>query len=364
MDPFSSGAGAATGAIEFIKQVDDLISGADSYLGGKSLIDVTRHGRVEPLFIVDADLQNYEHMSAISQTMLSIFSGFYLQAVEILSNIGKVTVAQKLAPLNPSRKTDIGLLSHDTYKLAAESYTHALPLKKNREAVALEDSVNTNDQAKNLIDQANLSVGRMYDVKLKGEEEDFSVKVAIRLLAKVMPTTSLAAMLTSKGVMDHDLVERFHGWRAGRLGFIRDLLLCQDLIEKHRNASIKDKTGTYDEIITRKNDAIRAGLLERNPSMAIASNLCVISSETMDQVEARMMGDMTSQKVRKALFEATNMMVLAVVDRGYERITFYYRGIPQSSTLSIRDIKGAAKNGGTDVLDIMKAFMAGHTPSL
>jgi hypothetical protein len=378
MDPITAGAGAASGAIDLIKQVDNFISGADAYLGGKSLIDVTRHARVEPLLIVDADLLNLAYLPDVAQTMQSLFAGYYLQAVEILTNIGNIKVAERLAPLNPNRKTEIGLMSHsDTWKLAKESYTHALPTNQRLKKMALEaiaddeynhakagSAVIGNKVNENIVEATNLSVGKLYDIKIKNDENEAVVKVAIRVMAQVMPTSSLTAMLSVKSMVDNDLKERFHGWRAGRLSFIRDLILCQDLIEKHRNASISDKTGTYDEIITRRNDSVTAGLLERNPSMAVASNLCIMSSDTLEQVEERMMGSIGNMRVRKAIFDTTNMMILAVVDKGYDRITFYHRGISQTSEMSVRDIQQSNKGTGPNVLDIMKSFMAGHTPSL
>jgi hypothetical protein len=58
-------------------------------------------------------------------------------------------------------------------------------------------------------------------------------------------------------------------------------------------------------------------------------------------------------------------MILAVVDRGYDRVRFYHRGIDQYSDLSIRDIKANGRDAnGSQVTDIMKAFLKGSAPQI
>jgi hypothetical protein len=105
-------------------------------------------------------------------------------------------------------------------------------------------------------------------------------------------------------------------------------------------------------------------LLERNPSLAVASNLCVIDSSTLAAIEIKMGGAFDNYKVRREVFNTTNMMIMAVVDRGYDRVTFYHRGIATTTEMSIRDIKVSNKGNGPDVTDILKAFMGGKAPVL
>jgi hypothetical protein len=457
MSTLSNAADTADGAIEFIKQINDFMSGAGAYAGNQSLVTASKHARVEPTMIVDAAAVNLEGVTDTAWVLQSLFSGYYLMAAEMITNIGGVKVRERLAPLNPNRHLDLDLLS---YRTARESYATMLPTKANRARFSLEaataqpvlseetleqqyqefrkgvtdavaagtkftpdeqktiDNVEATyqaakkkmDTAKNskavkspkdivkqqaeLADQladmrdkikkikesdsihvgsseagkyanelTTLSVGKIYDVKICNEGKEASVKVGIRVMARTMPSTSVVEMMAHKSALDHDLIERFHGWRAGRLGFFRDLILCQDLIEAHRNAAIRDKSGTYNEIITRNNNAVTAGLLERNPSMAVMSTLAIVARDTLDQIEAKLGGSIDSPRIRNTLFDTTKMMILAVIDPGYETVTFYTHGIAGHSEISIRALK-TKKDGADGTMDIMKAFLSGRSPAL
>ena len=57
-------------------------------------------------------------------------------------------------------------------------------------------------------------------------------------------------------------------------------------------------------------------------------------------------------------------MVIAVVDRDYERVTFYTRGIDASTDVSVRELKAANKTkDSTDIADILKQITSGQAPS-
>lgn len=448
----------AEGALDFIHQVNSFISKTGDYAGNQSLVTASRHARVEPPMIVDAAAMSLDGINETAQVMQSLFSGYYLMAAEMITNIDGVKVRERLAPLNPNRKLDLDLLS---FRMAGESYAMMLPTKANRNRLSKEAYPNDgkpgsieeldemhkifleeweqtsgggaggppNAQQKKLFDDeakdyertrrileakdrnsqkgkdeaaklrevrsgidsikrrqeelqrlnsttvsvsaagkdandiTTLSVGKLFDVRIVSEGREATVKVGIRVMAKYMPTEDLVTMSTAKGALDHDLVERYHGWRSGRLAFWKDLVLCRDLIEAHRNAAIRDKSGVYAEIMARNRNAVGAGLLERNPSMAVFSTLCIMSASTLDTIEARMGGSINSARVRNALFDTTKMMILAVIDPGYEMVTFYTHGIAGHTEIPIRALKTSKKDDG-GVMDIMKAFLAGRSPTL
>jgi hypothetical protein len=419
MSGYQAGKDAANGAIEIVREVHDVLSKTGAYAGQTSLIDVTRHARVEPRMIVDAILLSYPNMEDVAQSMQALFAGYYLQAIEITSSINGIKVADKLAPLNPNRTLDISMLSHgfsDDWRLRAQHYTHSLPTKSNRQRMGLEsysekyvpagwsigmeadkvlktpeelkeeieklskqneklrnskdgsDDGNsatvTKDSTKMVTELTNLSVGKLYDVTFKEGKESGSVKIAIRVMAMTIPSHSLASIFSYKSIQDTSIKERFHGVLSGELSMIGDFVFCNDLIDAHRRNLAEDKSGLYREIMARKDKSMMAGLLERNPSLNVASNLAVIDSSTAEAIEDRMGGELKNYKIRSRVFDTTMLMILAVVDRGYDRVRFYHRGIPQFTEVSIKDIKAGNKGGGSDVAEILKSFLAGSAPRL
>lgn len=373
-------------AINLAKTVSDALKDART-IGGKaktmagqtSLIDVSQAARVEPLMIVDEDVMDLEYLPDLSWAMHSLFSGYYLMAVEAITNIGGIKVGEKLAPLNPNRPIlDYGM---ESLCFSRESYAFDLPTKakaQKRLAMESEDSRQTDkkkqsfkpsepakasDLNKAISDGASLSVGKLFNVTLREDTQTAVINVAIRLLAATMPSSVVTNIFSLNNVMDNEIVHRWHSWRAGQISFWKDLVFCNDLIKKSRNTAIKDKTGIYSEMLERQNKTLGLALVDQEPTLAQASNLAIISSDTMEAIEYKMLGSIKhSSKVRDAIFDTTNMMILAVVDKGYERVDFYHRGISRPSEMNIREVKAAAKSGGDEVSKILAAFIGGKTP--
>ena len=376
----SSGSDAAEGFIDVARAVAEVLDQTEGYLGKKSLIDLSKHFRVEPLLILDDGAARLDYAQDVCMGMQAMFAGYYLQGVEAITNIDGVQVAEKLAPLNPNRHGDMALLSYQESTMASESYAMRLPRARHHKLAIEADydrldpdelidgkvgpAATGKDDNLKLLDATNLSVGRLYDVKLKGKSHEAVVKVAIRVISKIVPSSVAEAIFSVENQLDHDMKFRVMGVMSGRLGFWKDLVMCQDLVEKQRNTAIKDQTGVYREILARKNANVKAGLLERNPSLATASNLAVITSETARRLEHLHMGKISQMKVRDAIFGPTNLMILAVVDTDHDRITYYHRGITAGSIVSVRDLKSANKQSGPNPADIMKAFMAGNAPTI
>jgi hypothetical protein len=370
MDPLTIA--AASGALELASAVGSrLKSGYDSakdgaaYFKTGSLIDIAQVARVEPIAMVDADCMNLEYLPDVMQTMHSLFSGYYLQAVNLLGTIGSVSVASRLSPLNPNR--GLGFESHTDWRSAEKSYAHRLPTTHNKQAMAMEESNSSTDKdaMSTIRDATNLAVGKLFNVTLKEGDQSAVIPVSIRLMVSTLPTNAMIALFTFKDSFDMDLKERYHSWKSGRLSFMKDLVMCQDLIDKHRKALVNDKSNVYAQILGRENANFKTGILNKNPSLATASNLAVISSDTLAQIELKLNGKFTNFKVRQTVFDNTNLMILCVVDKSWERATFYHRGIEGSTQVSVKDMKAGSKNsGGSEVMDIMKAYIGGATPSM
>lgn len=362
-----------TTVAKFINDVRDNIN----YYSTRSLSDATKLTRVEPLTILSKDLINLEYMPDVQQSLLSLFSAYYLQAISVLTTINNVEVVKVLDRLNPNRDEtgwlmQTSLESASIREMALESYEYALP---GTQGVALEDK---NDNADQISILSNLSVGKLLNVQIAynanteetgtTEKEDnkdkvrrpqaVSIPVQVRLLASVIPNSTITHLLALK-TEDNGIVERFHAWRAGRIGFIKDLIFCQDLVDEYKKALVQDETDTLQEILRRVNNAKKFGLLTKNPSLVSASNLFVISEQVAKDIEQRLGGKLSNPRIRQKAFENTYAMIIVVVDREWERVTFYTRGVASSTDLSIKEIKNSSKGKGQDVMDIFRAMQLG-----
>jgi hypothetical protein len=362
-----------------------------------SLIDYTRVTRVEPVCLIDAEALFLDAISEVQQSLLSIFSGYYLQAAAISTTVGRIDVLRHLDKLNPRRNGADSLASGASVLMAMESYKDRLPTFGDKR-IALEaetvtrngtstrpnqaggtdttttsdtsTTVSTNseisfgrDTADILSEVSNLSVGKMLSVEITDGDHKASIPVAVRLIASTVPSSNLVHIL-SIGNKDNSVKERYHAWKAGRLSFVKDLIFCQDLIDAHRKNLMKDKDGIYSSIIARQRANQVSTIVSGNPSIATASNIVVMTADTARKLENEIMGKLNTFSVREKVFKETYIMLMAVIDARYDMVTFYHRGIDGHTEVSVRDLKSSNKGSGPNVSEILKAFQVGNSPSL
>lgn len=71
---------------------------------GGSLNEYTKALRVEPIVLVDQSVETLPYIDDVLKTCLTMFSAYYLQAVSLSVNVGKVDVARMFDHLNPERR--------------------------------------------------------------------------------------------------------------------------------------------------------------------------------------------------------------------------------------------------------------------
>lgn len=371
---------AVAGAIELASQVHTAIKGgtqaASKYaelFGNKSLTDIGRVAQVEPILLVDSDCLYEECITDVAQALQSMFTGYYLQAVNMMSTINGVTVAQRLGPLNPNRgmgfeerilatREQINAADKGrSYKLSLE----AAPAGKRSGSNRPPASAATDDKILDTVREAtNLSIGRMYNVVLTEDNISVTVPVMVRLLAQIVPSRTMVDLFCYRDDFDMDMRERWHGVRSGRLSFFKDFILCNDLLDKRRKAAIVDGNGLLQTINARESKNIVSGFMNGKGSVANASNMTILSTETMEQIEQEIGGSFDNSRIRKTVFENSNLMIIAVVDKSWKRVRFYHRGMDASSSVSYRELAAKAGSEGVSVTDILKAYMSGSAPAL
>lgn len=343
------------------------------------LPDYVKSTRVEPIVLVDQAAVNLPYIQDVMSSLTMIFSGYYLQAVSISVNVGRVDVVRTLEKLNPSRSPaeNAGMLIGDIM-LSSESYTYKLPtmpVRPNFEAfssVGYTDDIDEQstarvtlgkDTVKEMQNAANLSVGVTLEVNIESEGDKATIPISVRLISSIISTKVLNNILACSS-KDITVKERYHAWRSGQLEFVKDLIFCQDLIDAHRQTLMKDDSGQYMEIIRRKNTNKVSAILSGNPSVATASNMVVTTTESMARLQLEIGGKLSNYKVRERMFHNTYIMLMVVIDTQWERATIYTRGISIPTEISIKSMKTANKGGNTDVAEILKAYQLGNSPTL
>lgn len=396
--------------------------------GSDSLVDFTSVGRVEPIVLIEQNALHLECIGEVQQSLLSIFAGYYLQAASLMNTIGNVRVLERLDALNPNRSPSNNALStwlvaSESYEsglpfpankklqVSVESAgmggmgmggstTARNPLgagqggqgsghNKNTQARAGQSSAPaasgqptmvgtkqygspsgvrvdslTKDVGRTMTELANLSVGKAYEINISDGEHSIPVQINIRLIASMLPTQDLVHILAT-GSDDESFVERWHGWKSGKLAFWKDLVFCNDLIDKHRGDLMKDKTGTLTNMNRTNLGNTLSSVVTGQPSIASSSQMVVLTKDSAEQLEMNLEGKLAKYDIRQRMMKKTSLMIMAVVDEvDYNTVTFYHRNIAMPTTVRIKDLKASNKGNGADIGDILRALMGGHAPSL
>lgn len=289
-----------------------------------------------------------------------------LRADLLVAQTASIKLLDKIA--NDKHQMDVNKHNGDEIERREKLKKQILEDAKNKAKPAA--SIINQDSIKSIREVIDLSVGKMLNVTFGGgstadgtEIRSASIPISIRLMVNTMPEAGLVNLLAT-GSMDNSMKERYHAWRSGRIEFIRDLIFCQDLITENKKSAMHDSTGIQSEILKRVNNAKIAGIASRDPSLNVASNLYVISEVTATALEHKVGGKLSSASVRSKIFESGYAMIIVVIDRQWERISFYHRGISTYTTVNLRDLKVSNRGTGPDVAEILKAYTIGTSPSL
>jgi hypothetical protein len=375
----------------------DVAAQAAKHLGGAdNLIAFTKTTRVEPIALVDQRLMGRESTTQVLSAMSALFTAYYMQAVALLVSVKRINTLRLLDQVNPQRdiSTAAGAyLSDYVQNVSKESFRHGLPMGRSVQASfesapstlmqsQIQKKTNEVDKAKvvkesalvgmnrdanaALSETANLSVGRMVDVEIEDGNGKAKFPVMIRLIVSIMAPTILTHIL-GDGSRNTGAKEMFHDWRSkggGFTAFWRDIVMAQDLIDEHRRALMKDDSGTYAEILKRRATNSNTAALTATPSINNAANLIVISSQTAKELERLIGARLDDFNARQRVFKSSYVMIMAVVDTEWDRVTFYHRDIKLPTQLSVKELKVSNKGTGPDVGEILKAYQLGNSPSI
>lgn len=365
--------------MQLLGRIPDLVQRSSA----SSLSEYVSEARVEPPVLVDRRASSLPYISDVMHMANSLYASYYLQAWSLSIDVGNVNVRQVLNSLNDRRKplADVGRLaqvagagaiaSMASRTLTEADFQYGLPSleaddKSRAETFAevMSDSAMSSRDGRNSITEAgNLAVGRVLEVNVRSAGQETTVPVTVRLDVSLVDPEQLTHILTI-GTDDKSAKARWHGWRSGRLEFIRDVILQQDLIDKHKNTLMKDTSGYYKEMIRKRKNNRLSAILSLNPTVAAAATIVVLTADTLRKVESEYGAKMDDVKTRQRLFQETYTTLMIVIDPEWEQVDIYHRGIDRPTELSVRDLKSATKGSGPDVTEIMKAYQMGRTVTL
>lgn len=383
----------ATGAersprfLEMIRNV--LVTYKGTVGDGVSLADISKIARVEPITLISSSLSGQKELYNILHGVLNIYAAYYLQAIHILSaELADVRILKILDKTNPDR--DMRTLLTSGY-LAGESLNN----RKNLRTLSLEgckyklpslvsssiahEDIWDEDQQATLtnsidkletFDKLGSAVGKVVQVSFnvtnnddnRAPKHEVKIPVVIKLDNMIIPGEVCNSLLVSNKD-EITLGSRFKDAISGRISFIKDFLLCSDLISNQKKTMMKDPTGAYSTLLKRINNSRIYSALSGNISLAGISSIMVISEEDEQQVQRHIGGKLTNESTRKIVFNNTSAMMIVVVDQEWERVSIYVRDMNGFSQNSFSSFKNSTDTHNDTIGEMMKSMTMGQSPS-
>lgn len=346
----------------------------------RSLADLSRPARVEPIVIVEENLRDVPEMVDVMKTLSSMFIGYYMQAAVYQGvKIGSISPLKVFDQLNPERvrrdAQDV-IWSKESYEDGIPSFEDFhKPIESPHLVVSVESkdsdqksktppslSVGDADTSK-FYEIPNLVVGKLINIELQDGDHKGKFPVMIRLTPTSVKTGVLTHIFTGSS-KDTSMKEQYHLWRAGQISFWKDLVFSTNLIDQHRKVLVNDTSNVYSMMTDRRRNNYKAGAVGKSPSMADASNILVVTKETARTMGRALHGRLEDVRIRQRFFDSNYLLLLAVVDELHSRVVIYHRGYDRPTEASFNEIKGSEKNKGADISEILKAYVVGSTPSV
>lgn len=355
-------------ALLTIARMASEVMGYVSYAKPLSLTEAGKLLRIEPRVVVSPDCLNYAGISAVAQSLNALYSACWLTAADVLFKVNDCRTIRNLDRLRPNRdSTGFLLLGDADVRLEhyrAEGYKYSLPYSGI--GAVMRNEAKGDSGGNNLSKYVNLSVGRLLEVDISpfaNENEtrhvDRKISINVRLKVTSAPEEVSVNILTG-GNVPRGWDERFRAIVAGELNFIADGIFMHDIFKQRMKLGVLDKEGLQRAILAEARNNKKWGVLTQAPSLADASNMFVISTDTvMREIRPKIGGALTDPTARRKIFDRAPVMVIAEVDHEKDQVKFFVRDEPDYAIIKKADMKNMNDNGP----DVMELFAAMQTNS-
>ncbi len=374
-----------------------VLTAAKSMNSISSLADVTKPMRVEPVTIIDQLISEQPYIQDLLKLCVSLYAGYYLQAVNLVFGVGKIETLKVFDSLNPERSgaSTLGFENFRSAVYSRSTYENGLPALEAfsvpvreglvaeyshekfmenwaadaEERAALEDidpnakgkkssdepmhSMSSGD-AQKIYEAENMAIGKLINVEVRSGKEKAKLPVTIKLLPAVVPSDTITHIFTAGG--RDTWAHRLFLVKSGQIRFWKDFVLGQDMIDAHMKALMTDKEGVYRKIMERRRNNISQAVQSGRLSLADASNIAIISSTTMKKSASALYAKIDDLAVRQKFFDNSYLLMMMMVDERHNRVTIYHRGVDLAVSYRIDDVKIAEKTKGQDITEIFKMF--------
>lgn len=373
---------------EFTKDiVKEVVSNKDL----SAIIDINLHGgrmtsviadyTIEPLIVSTRNAINSEVNDAAAHLATNIFTAYYVQTFQILTNVYGIepnTVVMLLSSKITKGRGIKGIgniidsvaLANDQSSIDALLNDSKLTLFKENvstEAVRSTNPIYSANQIESgkgddLYGTLTRNVSVQIDLK-NGNIVSLPINVFGRMVG--IDTNALISICSPRGE-DKSFFNRLDEYRSGAIT-LTDFIFGTDLIKSYKKGRLENtNTETMDKMNSRARSATaKMALTGLSKGFEANYNFYIITHDDLDLINKYMRGDIiTKDKIKEDFLDQARAMGLIVLDDDYQKATVLIKDIYGSSTMSYKALQKQSKVGkesSDNFSEILKALTANRT---
>lgn len=306
---------------------------------------------VEPVIVTTELAQRSPIYYNVLETMVSVFTSYYLQAFRILTDIYGKNV-----------RLSIGLLNNRNSRMLSRlSYFDDL-LDLSQECLISKEANKTNIQFKGNIDKTYDKIGNRFievEVRVDNNKNGVTIKVPITVRPVVIESTiSNIVALISPEDYNKSFMHRWREWRSGGISLM-DFIFSGDLVKEYRKNKLKDKDDLLN-ITTQYNvDAIKSIPLKGGLKFSRHYNMFLMGHEDVRAINNVVKGDIYKPAFRERFLDAGNAIINTVLNDDYERATMMICDLYADTIVPYNRLKDSSKN--PDYSQLMQLLLQNKT---
>lgn len=325
----------------------------DLYKTHGNIVKLVNSLSVEPIIITtEAARRSPAYKSAVNMT-LDIFSGYYLQAFQIMTELYGLDTKLAISLLNNRGNSYISKQNYLADLLSEESF---LISKENSSKAKILDN-----DIRSWYEQRTLEVS-ITGVKDPNNNNDMTITIPVIIRAQVLETDVKSILNFMQPTTTHDksFKSRFREWRSGGISLM-DLIFVQDLRAEYRKNKIQDKDDMLAVVNDRKTSAYMKKVTSGIKGFEGLYNMLLIHESDTREFNNFIKGDITKPKFKEDLLKAASSILYCTLDDDYERAAFFITDTQLETVVPFKKLdKKAGKNSSDDMLEIVKAILAGR----
>jgi hypothetical protein len=258
--------------------------------------------------------------------------------------------------LNGSRTTEATDRTNQHSRGSGRNYNHrgGVPTQEDTDPYVKKTSVLE-------VKKSNILVGKTLTIDFDNGQRTAPINVTVRYDIIETPSPLIVDYLAT-GSPDQSFVVRLRQLRAGKLKFWSDFVFATDLLEQQKKLMLMDKNNVIKNIVERRGKGLVNAAAGGGRNYGISSNCLIVSTSTLKQAEGILKGDISNDRVRTNLFNELSLLLLVVVDKEYERFTFYFRNKPMPTTVNLKVLKSGLGGDKEDSLEALAKALGGNRP--